>query len=295
MLYTSNYNLKKPEITDQAKITDINYNFDNVDSIIKTNANNITGLIAGTTKAGDANLLGGRNGAYYLNWANITNKPDPKITLAGDATGSVTLTDVGSGTLTVVIVDDSHNHIIGNVDGLQSALNLLAPLAGPTFTGIPTAPTAIAGTNTTQLATTAFVTTAVANKTSITGNAATATTLKTARTISLAGDAAGSVAFNGSQDVSITVEIADDSHNHIIGNIDQLQTELDLKAPLASPALTGTPTAPTATAGTNTTQVATTAFVTTAISSATNFTQVTISSWKITQDATSGSLKFIYG
>ena len=38
-------------------------------------------------------------------------------------------------------------------------------------------------------------------------------------------------------------------------------------APLASPALTGTPTAPTATSGTNTTQVATTAFVTSALSS----------------------------
>ena len=36
------------------------------------------------------------------------------------------------------------------------------------------------------------------------------------------------------------------------------------RAPLASPALTGTPTAPTASAGTNTTQLATTAFVTTA-------------------------------
>jgi hypothetical protein len=38
-------------------------------------------------------------------------------------------------------------------------------------------------------------------------------------------------------------------------------------APLASPALTGTPTAPTAASGTNTTQVATTAFVTSALSS----------------------------
>lgn len=37
--------------------------------------------------------------------------------------------------------------------------------------------------------------------------------------------------------------------------------QLDLKADLASPALTGTPTAPTATVGTNTTQLATTAFV----------------------------------
>ena len=37
-----------------------------------------------------------------------------------------------------------------------------APLADPTFTGVPAAPTAAAGTNTTQLATTAFVTTATA-------------------------------------------------------------------------------------------------------------------------------------
>jgi hypothetical protein len=39
------------------------------------------------------------------------------------------------------------------------------------------------------------------------------------------------------------------------------QAQMDLKAPLASPALTGTPTAPTAAAGTATTQIATTAFV----------------------------------
>lgn len=42
-----------------------------------------------------------------------------------------------------------------------------------------------------------------------------------------------------------------------------------LKAPLASPAFTGTPTAPTATAGTNTTQLATTAYVQTEIAAAT--------------------------
>ena len=51
---------------------------------------------------------------------------------------------------------------------------------------------------------------------------------------------------------------------------DQTKSDLgiDLKAPLASPALTGTPTAPTAPAGTNTTQIATTAFVKTAIDGA---------------------------
>ena len=42
---------------------------------------------------------------------------------------------------------------------------------------------------------------------------------------------------------------------------------LALKAPLASPSLTGTPTAPTPSANTNNTQIATTAYVTGAISS----------------------------
>lgn len=45
------------------------------------------------------------------------------------------------------------------------------------------------------------------------------------------------------------------------GDITNLTTDLAAKAPLASPALTGTPTAPTAAAATNTTQLATTAFV----------------------------------
>ena len=63
---------------------------------------------------------------------------------------------------------------------------------------------------------------------------------------------------------------------YVDGVTSSIQTQLDSKlatataastyAPLASPALTGTPTAPTATAGTNTTQVATTAYVGTAIS-----------------------------
>jgi hypothetical protein len=51
-----------------------------------------------------------------------------------------------------------------------------------------------------------------------------------------------------------------------------LQSALDAKAPLASPSLTGTPTAPTATAGTNTTQIATTAFVTAAVPAFATFT-----------------------
>jgi hypothetical protein len=43
----------------------------------------------------------------------------------------------------------------------QTALNLKADLASPTLTGTPLAPTATTGTNTTQIATTAFVKTAI--------------------------------------------------------------------------------------------------------------------------------------
>lgn len=46
----------------------------------------------------------------------------------------------------------------------QTALDLKANLASPTLTGTPAAPTAAAATNTTQVATTAFVTTAVGGK-----------------------------------------------------------------------------------------------------------------------------------
>jgi hypothetical protein len=59
---------------------------------------------------------------------------------------------------------------------------------------------------------------------------------------------------------------------------DGVYDALALKAPLASPALTGTPTAPTAAEGTNTTQIATTAFVNTAIKKYT-FTFTTSSGW----------------
>jgi len=48
--------------------------------------------------------------------------------------------------------------------------------------------------------------------------------------------------------------------------VTNLVSDLALKAPLASPALTGVPTAPTAAPATNTTQIATTEFVTTAVS-----------------------------
>lgn len=55
--------------------------------------------------------------------------------------------------------------------------------------------------------------------------------------------------------------------SYSISSISGLQTALNEKAPLASPNLTGTPTAPTANSGTNTDQIATTAFINAALNS----------------------------
>ena len=49
------------------------------------------------------------------------------------------------------------NHVDGVTSAIQTQLDTKAALAGPTFTGTPAAPTAAQSTNTTQVATTAFV------------------------------------------------------------------------------------------------------------------------------------------
>lgn len=49
------------------------------------------------------------------------------------------------------------NFVDGVTSSIQTQLNAKAPLASPTLTGVPSAPTAAVDTNTTQLATTAYV------------------------------------------------------------------------------------------------------------------------------------------
>jgi len=106
-----------------------------------------------------------------------------------------------------------------------------APKDSPTLTGTPKAPTVPAGNNSTQIANTAFVQAAILAL--IGGAPATLDTLKEM-----------AAAINNDPNFSTTINNA-----------------LALKAPLASPVLTGTPTAPTAVQSTNNTQIATTAFV----------------------------------
>jgi len=144
---------------------------------------------------------------------------------------------------------------------VDSLLSAKAPLASPGFTGSPTAPTAVAGTDSTQIATTAFVNEAIAGFGA--GDMAKSTYDTDNDGKVDAAEVADAVPWSGvtGKPTSFTPS----SHSHSIAQVTGLQTALDAKAPLASPALTGSPTAPTATAGTNTTQIATTAFVAAAI------------------------------
>lgn len=92
--------------------------------------------------------------------AGSANKLSSKrsITLTGAVTGNI-VTDF-SGDV-VLNTNKNHTHEISEVNELQGKLDNLektkAPIDNPEFTGTPTAPTPSAGTNTNQLATTAFV------------------------------------------------------------------------------------------------------------------------------------------
>ena len=143
----------------------------------------------------------------------------------------------------------AHTHPTTQITGLDSALALLAPKASPALTGTPTAPTAANTTNTTQLATTAFVTSFYTYKDAPNDGQA------------YIRKSAGWAVNDWASITGKPTTFAPSTHTHVMSSITDLAAALALKANLASPALTGTPTAPTAAAADNDTQIATTAFV----------------------------------
>jgi hypothetical protein len=95
------------------------------------------------------------------------------------------------------------------VNGLS--ITSLAPLASPTLTGTPTAPTAAAGDNTTQIATDAFVTTAVNNaiaavNPAVAVQAATTQASDTSGLTYLNGASGIGATFTGSVSTAITID-----------------------------------------------------------------------------------------
>ena len=56
-----------------------------------------------------------------------------------------------------------------------------------------------------------------------------AISFKDIKNIKLTGDVTGTATFDGTQDASISATIKDNSHNHVIANVDNLQSTLDAK------------------------------------------------------------------
>jgi hypothetical protein len=196
--------------------------------------------LTSATAASTYQTISGMNAYAPLASPALTGNPTAPTPATGDDDTSIATTAFvkAQGYLTTAPVTSVAGKT-GAVTLVVADVSGAAPLASPTFTGTPAAPTATAGTSTTQLATTAFVTTADNLK----ANLASPT---------FTGTPAAPTATAGTS----TTQIATTAF---------VTTADNLKANLASPAFTGTPTAPTATAGTNTTQIATTAFVTSAV------------------------------
>jgi hypothetical protein len=258
--------------------------------LVKGNGTSVmTAAVAGTDYQAPITLTTTGTGAATLSGTTLNIPTVASTVNASSISGTVAVTNGGTGVTTSTGT--------GNV--------VLS--ASPTFTGTPTAPTAIAGTNTTQIATTAFVASAVStvNASSISGTVAIAnggtgaTSLQDAINSLTGTQSAGKYLRSDGTNASLsTIQASDiptlnqnttgtsanvtgivDVTNggtgastltgYIIGNGTNAMlasstipvTDVTGAAPLASPSLTGTPTAPTASSGDYSTKIATTAFV----------------------------------
>lgn len=148
---------------------------DKISALAFVTALGIRGAASFDTGAGnglDADLLDGQQGAYYRAYGNLTGVPGTfPPSVHGHAWGDLSGVPAYAsrwaawGEVTgkpVTFTPSAHSHAIGDVNLLQGVLDAKAALSSPALTGVPTAPTAAAGTNTAQIATCAMVQAAIA-------------------------------------------------------------------------------------------------------------------------------------
>lgn len=259
----------------------------------------VGGLAAGVSS------FNARTGAVTLTTADITGAGGAP-TASPALTGTPTAPTASGGTnttqlATTAFVQAALSGVTAGVsswNGRVGAVNLQANdvsaaggamVASPTFTGIPLAPTAAPGTNTQQIATTAFVMAAVGGGgvvSSFNGRTG-AVTLTTADVTGVGGAPITSPAFTGTPTGPTALQTVNDttlattayvrtaiasatgvsSFNTRTGAVTLNSADITAAsgALLASPIFTGTPAGPTAAPGANNTQLATTAFVTGAV------------------------------
>lgn len=180
-------------------------------------------------------------------------------------------------------------------NAIQSSISSKADTNSPSFTGTPLAPTASAGTNTTQIATTAFVTSSpTINNANLTGTPVAPTAAAGTNTTQVATTA--HVFAERTNTATLTNKTINLTTNTLVATSAQLAAALTDEtgsgsavfgtAPTINNAnLTGVPVAPTAAANTNTTQVATTAYVDTKVIATAGIADNAVTTVKINDSA----------
>jgi hypothetical protein len=152
--------------------------------------------------------------------AFVTNGLNLKANIA-DPTFTGTVSGISKAMVDLSNVDNTSDANKPVSTQQQNALNLKSNIADPSFTGIPVAPTAAAGTSTTQIATTSFVTTGLNLKANIDGPTFTGT-------------------VSGITKAMVDLSNVDNTSDANKPVSTLTQNALNLKANLAGPTFTGT-------------------------------------------------------
>ena len=180
-----------------------------------------TTTIAADSTTDTLTLTAGSNISLALDATNdkvTISAVDTTYDAAGSSLGLVkTGGDVTISSGTITVNDDSHNHVIDNIDNLKNTLDAKISAGELTVT------TSGSGNAITSASYDSDTRTITLNKGASYNNYT--------YTLPAAGSALGGVKTGG--DVTISdgvITVKDDSHNHIISNVDGLQNALDSKA-----------------------------------------------------------------
>jgi predicted anti-sigma-YlaC factor YlaD len=191
---------------------------------------------------------------------DVDNKDSSTLSSAKSYTDTAIANLVNSAPSTLDTLKEIADQLTNDESAVSALTNVVgtkAPLDSPTFTGTPKAPTPTSGDNTTQIATTEFVSGAISDtKKWVNDNYGNGKSQVNADWSATSGVA---------QILNKPTTVAGYGITDVYSKTD-VDTALSAKAPISSPTFTGTPIAPTADSSTNTDQIATTKFVAGAIS-----------------------------